>query len=292
MNASTLEKEIQQTATKYLQDLENSLNSHVVFFYGEIRPGVNKLFRDLIEELSIPGDPAKRLTIVLNTPGGSVETTEKLVLITRHHYEYVDFLIPDEAMSAGTIWAMSGDRILMDYTSSLGPVDPQVFNGQRFVPALNYLDKVGELINKSKSNQLTDAEFLMLRELDLAQLRSYEQAKELTISLLEEWLVQYKFRQWTIHRSSPLKKGTPVTEQEKRERARQIAEKLSDTKRWHSHGRAISRGTLVTELRLEIDDFSSDENLRPLVRKYSDLLTGYIVRMGYTFFLHSRYHFF
>jgi hypothetical protein len=291
LNGNILDREIEQAAHSYLAQLEGVLDSDVVFYYGEIRHGVERLFRDLIEDLAIDEGKRERLTVVLNTPGGSVETTEKLVLITRHHYQSVQYLVPDAAMSAGTIWAMSGDRILMDYTSSLGPVDPQVFNGQRFVPALNYLDKVAELIAKSRSGSLTDAEFLILRELDLAELRSFEQAKELTISLLEQWLVKYKFRTWLTHRSNPDKKDQPVTEEEKKTRAREIAEKLSDTSIWHSHGRAIDIHALRMELRLEIDDYSDKLELRNLVRKYSDLLTGYIGRMGFPMFFHSRRQF-
>lgn len=291
MNGNILDREIEQAANNYLRQLEQSMDSDVVFYYGEIRHGVERLFRDLIEDLAADAEKRTALTVVLTTPGGSVETTEKLVLITRHHYETVQYLVPDAAMSAGTIWAMSGDRILMDYTSSLGPVDPQVFNGQRFVPALNYLDKVAELIRKSQSGLLTDAEFLILRELDLAELRSYEQAKELTISLLEQWLVKFKFRTWTVHRSNPAKKDQPVSDEEKKIRAREIAEKLSDTSIWHSHGRAIDIHALRTELRLEIDDYSDKLELRNLIRKYSDLLTGYIGRMGFPMFFHSRKQF-
>jgi len=52
----------------------------------------------------------------------------------------VDFLIPSHAMSAGTILAMSGDAIHMDYYSVLGPIDPQVENQEgRLIPALGYL---------------------------------------------------------------------------------------------------------------------------------------------------------
>lgn len=291
MNGNILDREIAQAANSYLLQLEQELDSDVVFYYGEIRHGVDRLFRDLIEDLVSDNNKRNTLTVILNTPGGSVETTEKLVLITRHHYGIVQYLVPDAAMSAGTIWAMSGDKIMMDYTSSLGPVDPQVFNGQRFVPALNYLDKVAELIGKSQSGLLTDAEFLILRELDLAELRSYEQAKELTISLLEQWLVKYKFRTWSTHRSNPGKIGQPVTEDEKKTRAREIAEKLSDTSIWHSHGRAIDIHALRTELRLEIDEYSDNLSLRTLVRKYSDLLTGYIGRMGFRMFFHSRKQF-
>lgn len=45
--------------------------------------------------------------------------------------------------------ASSGDKICMDYSSALGPIDPQVFNGELWVPALGYLEKVEELVAKS-----------------------------------------------------------------------------------------------------------------------------------------------
>ena len=100
-----------------------------------------------------------RLVVFLNTPGGSAETVEKMVSVIRFHYEEVYFVVPDYAMSAGTILCMSGDKIYMDYSSSLGPIDPQVYNGKNWVPALGYLDKVEELIEKSANNELTEAEF-------------------------------------------------------------------------------------------------------------------------------------
>ena len=39
----------------------------------------------------------------------------------------------------------------MDYTSSLGPIDPQIHNGKEFVPALGYLDQVEKMIQKVRS---------------------------------------------------------------------------------------------------------------------------------------------
>ncbi|WP_205749473.1 SDH family Clp fold serine proteinase [Aquirufa rosea] len=93
----------------------------------------------------------------------------------------VDFIIPNYAYSAGTIFCMSGDNIFMDYFSVLGPIDPQVQNKEgKWVAALGYLDKVHEAIEKSSRGVLTDAEYLMIKDLDLAELRSYEQAKDLT----------------------------------------------------------------------------------------------------------------
>lgn len=63
---------------------------------------------------------------------------------------------------------------------------------------------------------------------------------------------------------------------------------LGDNKLWHSHGRMIGPGTLTRILRLEINDYSADNLLRPLVRSYNDLLTDYIARGGFTLFMHNR----
>lgn len=283
-----LDREIANTCKSKLLLLEQHFDSDVVFFYGEIHAPVDRLFRDFIEQLRDEDSSRKTLTIILNTPGGSAETTEKLVQIIRAHYNEVNFIVPDYALSAGTIWCMSGNRIYMDYSSSLSPIDPQVYNGEKYVPAMGYLDKVGEFIQKSNNNALSQAEFIMLRELDLAELRSYEQSRDLTISLLEEWLVRYKFAHWTHHRSDPTKKGKEVTLQEKRERATEIAKKLNDTSIWHSHGRAINIEALQKVLRLEIEDYSKHKQLRDLIRGYTDVITGYIVRQGFKLFLHSR----
>ena len=170
METDVLDREIERSCRTQLLALEKHFDSDVLFFYGEMSPGVDKLFRDAIERLKEEQEKKSRLSIVLNTPGGSVEVAEKLVLLTRYHYAEVYFIIPDSAMSAGTVWCMSGDKIFMDYSSAVGPVDPQVYNGENWVPALGYLDKVNELIGKSGTKAgLSQAELVMLTRVDLAR---------------------------------------------------------------------------------------------------------------------------
>lgn len=270
-----------------LSSLEAYLKADVVFYSGEIAHYVEKPFRDFIEDLKVD-NPNRTLYIILNTPGGSAETVEKLVKYTRQHYDEVNFIVPDSAYSAGTIFCMSGDKILMDYSSSLGPIDPQIYNGANWVPALGYLDKVEELLEKSRNGSLTQAELLLLTQQDLAMLRKYEQARDLTIALIKEWLVKYKFKNWNTHRTDPVKKDLAVTDDEKEARATEIARVLGDNKRWHSHGRSIGVEVLTQELRLEIDDYSSNIELKSLIREYNDLICQYISNLGLGFFLHSR----
>lgn len=274
---------VQDILNDRLSKLETHFNADVIFYYGSIANSLEKPFRDFIEDLKSDTVKHSTLCIILNTPGGSAETVEKLVKITRHHYEEVYFIVPDAAYSAGTIFCMSGDKIYMDYSSSLGPIDPQVFNGKNWVPALGYLDKVEEMIGRSADGTLTQAELIMLREQDIAMLRRFEQARDLTIELLKEWLVKYKFKNWNNHSN-----GVPVTDQQKIDRATEIARDLSNNKLWHSHGRSIDVASLNHILKLKIEDYSNDNVLKQLIRDYNDLICQYIIRNDSEAFLHSR----
>lgn len=275
---------IHEILNERLNKLEVHFNADFLFYYGPITDTLDKPFRDLIEELKAEPDTKGTLFIVLNTPGGSAETVERLVKITRHHYKDVNFIVPDSAYSAGTIFCLSGDKIYMDYSSSLGPIDPQVYNGKNWVPALGYLDKVEELINKSIAGNISQAELLMLREQDLAMLRRHEQARDLTVALLKEWLVKYKFKNWNTHKST----GLPVTPDEKEKRAKEIARDLGDNKLWHSHGRSIGVAALTHTLKLIIEDYSTDSTLTKLIRDYNDLICQYITRNGGEIFFHTK----
>jgi len=275
---------INEILNKRLNALEAHFDADFLFYYGPIADSLDKPFRDLIEELKSEADSKETLFIMLNSPGGSAETVERLVKITRHHYETVNFIVPDSAYSAGTIFCLSGDKIYMDYSSSLGPIDPQVYNGKNWVPALGYLDKVEELIKKSLDGTISQAELIMLREQDLAMLRRHEQARDLTIALLKEWLVKYKFKTWVNHSSS----GLVVTKEEREDRATEIARDLGDNKIWHSHGRSIGISALTHILRLKIEDYSSDKPLTKLIREYNDLICQYISRMNSEMFFHTK----
>lgn len=264
---------VQELLTKRLVDIENHFNGDVLSYYGPILDGNENSLLQIVEDIATDKNKKEKLFIILTTGGGSAIAVERYVNIIRHHYSEVNFIIPDYAYSAGTIFCMSGDNIYMDYLSALGPIDPQVKNKEgRFVAALGYLDKINELIIKSKTGQLSQAEFLILKDFDLAELRGYEQAKDLTIALLKKWLVKYKFKNWNTHSTTPSKKGQPVTHDDKVQRAEEIASKLSNNNLWKSHGRPINIETLDTELKLKIEDYSKDNASRPLIRLYYELL--------------------
>ena len=265
--------------------LEDKLKSDVIFYNGSIYPSYFRIFRDFVEQVKHSSTRDEgTISLVLRTGGGSAETTERMVSVLRQHYSTVNFVIPDVAMSAGTIFCMSGDRIFMDYASSLGPIDPQVptpGTGE-YVAALGYLDKVEEI---TKKGNLAPADVVMLKSLDLGKLALFEQARDLSVDLLKKWLVEYKFKDWTVHRTNNA--GSPVTNDEKVARAEQIAKDLANHKIWRSHGRNIDVKRLA-ELRIEIDDYSNDADLTQAIRAYNDPLTGYVDRMQIPFYVHSH----
>ena len=195
---SQLENNLKSLLNSKLEALEQYLNADVLVYYGPIGNLNENVFLKIVEELVQSDKHHDTLYIILTTTGGSAITVERYVNIIRYHYSEVNFIVPDYAYSAGTIFCMSGDNIYMDYFSVLGPIDPQVQNKEgKWVAALGYLDKVNEYIEKAKNGNLTNVEFSILKDFDLAELRSFEQARDLTIDLLKKWLVKYKFKNWT-----------------------------------------------------------------------------------------------
>lgn len=280
---SQLENSLKILLNSKLSILEQHLNADVLVYYGPIGNLNENVFLKIVEELAQTPNRHETLYIVLTTTGGSAIAVERYVNIIRYHYKEVHFIVPDYAYSAGTIFCMSGDSILMDYFSVLGPIDPQVQNKDgKWVAALGYLDKVNEYIEKAKVGTLSDVEFAILKDFDLAELRSFEQARDLTIDLLKKWLVKYKFKNWDKHSD-----GTEVSIEEKEQRAREIAAHLSDNNDWKSHGRPINIEVLK-ELKLKIEDYSNKSELRGIIRDYYETMSDYVRLKGFSIFIHDR----
>ena len=279
-----IDNQIRNLLKSGLETLEQQLDSDIYTYYGPIDDSIVPLIKHTIEQIA-KEKKHTRLSIVLTTGGGSATAVERYVNIIRNFYDEVNFIVPDFAYSAGTIFCMSGDNIYMNYYSVLGPIDPQVMNkDKRWVPALGYLDKINELIEKAHKGTLTNAEFLILKDFDLAELKGYEQAKELTIDLLKKWLVKYKFKNWTKKQTS----GVPVTQEMKEKRAEEIADRLSDNKIWKSHGRPINIEILRDSLNLVIEDYGKDSNLSTNIDSYYSLLDDYVRKNGSQLFIQTR----
>lgn len=206
-------------------------------------------FADLLEGLN-----DNDIDVLLHSPGGSAEAAEMIVSMLREVGKSVRFIIPHSAKSAATLLALSGDSILMDEKSELGPTDPQVLvvtgNARMYVPAQTILDGFDNArkIMEKEGPQSIPAFMPLLSKYDLHLLEICQNAKELSTKLVKEWLFKYMF------------KSNPDMES----KADYIAEYFADHHQFLSHGRSIGINQ-AKDLGLIIEDMRNNSELQKRV---------------------------
>lgn len=94
-------------------------------------------------------DRSLGLDLILHTPGGETAATEALVTYLRKMFGTdIRAVIPQIAMSAGTIVACACRSVLMGKQSSLGPIDPQLGG----LPAHGVLEEFKQAFQEIKAD--------------------------------------------------------------------------------------------------------------------------------------------
>ena len=130
---------------RYLAELFEYTGRNVIAYYSgfltkpvqgiEVNDEDKNGFMLCINEL----DRSKGLDLILHTPGGDSQATLSLVDYLRAMFgDDMRAIVPQIAMSAGTMMACSCKTIVMGKHSSLGPVDPQFGH----IAAANLLSEV------------------------------------------------------------------------------------------------------------------------------------------------------
>lgn len=226
--------------------------------YSDILP-----FSDQLSNLS-----SENIDIILETPGGLAEVVEDLVKLVRNKHKNVGIIVPGTAKSAGTIFSMAADEILMGELSALGPIDAQIVsNGKRFSADafLEGLNKIRQEATSKKSLEL--AYIPMLQNLSPGEIQHCENAQKFSKTLVTNWLKEYKFKDWSMHETSQ----TPVTAGDKEKRAEEIADLLCNHSHWLTHGRSIKMQDL-RNMKLSITDYTQDTELNDAITRYHTLL--------------------
>ena len=286
MEAVNVDQLSNQVLLNMNAELAKLMEGDCVFIHCSMTPPLDNELRVVVEDIS--KKRGGRLVVILQTLGGYMETVERLVSVMRFHYKEVSFVIPDYAYSAGTVLALSGDKIYMDYYSVLGPIDPQYPDKDgKLLPGSGYLRKFEELVStiNNPEKEEAKAELAYLTTFDPALLFHIEQGIEHGRSLITEWLPKYKFKNWKKTETEKKK----VIDEMKEDRARDIAKILGNAERWHSHGRGISREDLESdEIRLKIEDFGTNEELNNAIRHYHGYCVNYYSkRVGVRGYIHS-----
>ena len=219
-------------------------------------------------------DEKQEVDIMLVTPGGSAEQVSKLVDRLRSKFNKVSFIIPNIAMSAGTIFAASGDEIIMPPGGYIGPIDPQIpdKNGyfrpaQAVLTAIEDIQQRGENLLKEGKNPLW-SDLQILNQIDPKEIGDALNASKYSSELVEEYLYKYKFKTWKTHSSN----GSPVTDKEKKTRAKEIANLLCNNSLWKTHRRGINREIAWDVCKLKILHPEDIEGLEKSIRRFWALL--------------------
>lgn len=221
-------------------------------------------FQEMVN--SVPANENK-VDVLLATRGGSAHQVSRFVNCLRARFEEVDFIIPSFCMSAGTLFALSGNHILMIPQACLGPIDPQVpTKDGRYVPAqallllVNKLQEQGEEAMKN-GQQVPWSAVRIIDGIDKKELGDAITASQYSTMMATQFLINYKFQYWNVRETT----GKQVTQQYKEERAGEIADALASHDRWKSHGHAISRDVLWKEIKLQVDH--PKQNLEQAIKR-------------------------
>ncbi len=107
----------------------------IVYYSGWLQKNIPALQQALsINDMDMNGfmtainglDSNSGLDLVLHTPGGEVAATEAIISYLQSKFANIRVIVPQLAMSGGTMIACSAHQIVMCKHSSLGPVDPQI----------------------------------------------------------------------------------------------------------------------------------------------------------------------
>ena len=145
-------------------------------------------FTDLVNSLK----NEKKVDILLLSPGGRPDATERIVEILRKKFEEVSFLIPHSAYSAATMLALSGNEILLHDSAVLGPIDPQI-NG---IPARSIKRGFENAKNKIRKEgpESLPAYIPLIEKYTLDLLELCDDSEKLSKKLVTEWLKLYMFK--------------------------------------------------------------------------------------------------
>ena len=262
LSAPDLKSELLKLISEY-----NKLRGTYLFVYaaaiGKPIPAVQLEQSDfyVIRDLLSSKKDLRKVDIYIETPGGSGETAEEIVRFLHNNFDTVSFVVSGEAKSAGTIIVLSGNEILMTETGSLGPIDAQMKIGRSVVSAYDYKEWVEEKRKEAENKgNLNPFDAIMVAQITPGELGSVLHALKFAEELVIEWLINYKFKNWTVTET----REKPVTKELKKKRAEEIAGKLIDHSKWRLHGRSIKIDNLK-EIGLDIIKIDNNQKLAEIV---------------------------
>jgi len=190
-------------------------------------------------------DVTKGLDLILHTEGGVTSATESIINYIYEIFEgNVRAIVPQLAMSGGTIIACSCKEIIMGKQSSLGPIDPQLNNA----PAQGILEE----FNNAKEEIKKDPSCIplwqqIISRYPIALLDSCYKSIDWSYKMLKEFLCRNMFE-----------------DEENTEFVNEIVNQLGSRESNKGHDRHISLNKCL-EMGLKVTPLENDQTLQDYV---------------------------
>lgn len=255
----TIKNPYDATRHKYLEQLHKLTGRNVIVYYSGWlqKPEVGGSGTSLDDNdkngfmAVLQGvDKTKGLDLFLHTPGGGIAATESIVDYLRQMFgNNIRAIVPQIAMSAGTMIACSCKEIIMGKHSSLGPVDPQIMG----VAAHGILEEFEQARQDCIHNpQLIPFYQAMIAKYPPSLIVECSKAIELSEEIVGKWLASNMFLENGQATASSTQKAEDVL--------RQLASKAE----MKTHDRHISKDRAI-EMGLKITSLEDDKDLQEAV---------------------------
>lgn len=180
---------------KYISELAEVRGRNVICYYSgwlqkKLAPDVDINDGDMNGLMNaVHGlDRSKGLDFILHTPGGNLAATEAIVNYLRECFGTdVVAIVPQLAMSAGTMIACSCHEIIMGRQSSLGPTDPQMGG----VPAGGVVREFEEAVAEVTENPASAVLWgQIIGQYHPTFLGDCQMAVDMSRSMVKSWLME------------------------------------------------------------------------------------------------------
>ena len=150
-----VENPLDTVRRKYLTIMNRYTERNIIAYYSGFlqKPnadiGIDDNDKNALMQAVYGLDKTKGLDLILHTPGGDIAATESIVEYLRSVFgKDIRAFIPQIAMSAGTMIALSCKEIVMGKQSNIGPIDPQ-FGG---MSCAGVIEEFQNAVNEIKSD--------------------------------------------------------------------------------------------------------------------------------------------
>lgn len=238
---------------KYLGSLSKLTGRNVIAYYSgwlnypdEEKTEINDMDMSAFMAVVNSLDVDKGLDLILHTPGGSIVATEALVKYLRNIFgTNIRAIVPQLAMSAGTMISCSCFEILMGKHSNLGPIDPQ-FNG---IPCQGVIEEFKQAIDAVKSDIASLPIWsVLISKYHPTFVGECQKLIELSNDIVEDWLKTCMY----------------AGEIDAESRAKAVIQVLGDHSTHKTHGRHISAKECM-DIGLKIKMLEDDQKLQDAV---------------------------